>query len=47
MTRDLLHESFADWHADFHELLANSDGDLLPRRSLHCRWNIDGRALAA
>jgi 2-polyprenyl-6-methoxyphenol hydroxylase-like FAD-dependent oxidoreductase len=31
MTRDLLHESFADWHADFHELLANSDGDLLPR----------------
>jgi 2-polyprenyl-6-methoxyphenol hydroxylase-like FAD-dependent oxidoreductase len=31
MTRDLLHESFADWHADFHELLANSDGELLPR----------------
>jgi 2-polyprenyl-6-methoxyphenol hydroxylase-like FAD-dependent oxidoreductase len=31
MTRNLLHEHFADWHADFHELLAKSDGDLLPR----------------
>ena len=31
MTRDMLHEHFADWHEDFHELLAESDGDLLPR----------------
>jgi 2-polyprenyl-6-methoxyphenol hydroxylase-like FAD-dependent oxidoreductase len=31
MTRDLLQEHFADWHADFHELLAKSDGNLLAR----------------
>jgi 2-polyprenyl-6-methoxyphenol hydroxylase-like FAD-dependent oxidoreductase len=31
MTRDLLHEQFADWHDDFHELLDNSDRDLQPR----------------
>jgi 2-polyprenyl-6-methoxyphenol hydroxylase-like FAD-dependent oxidoreductase len=31
ITRDLLHEYFADWHADFHEMLARSDGELLPR----------------
>jgi 2-polyprenyl-6-methoxyphenol hydroxylase-like FAD-dependent oxidoreductase len=31
ITRDLLHEHFADWHADFHELLARSDGELLSR----------------
>lgn len=31
MTRDLLHQHFADWHADFHALLANSDGELSPR----------------
>jgi 2-polyprenyl-6-methoxyphenol hydroxylase-like FAD-dependent oxidoreductase len=31
VTRAMLHEHFADWHQDFHELLAKSDGDLLPR----------------
>ncbi|WP_020176827.1 FAD-dependent oxidoreductase [Methyloferula stellata] len=31
MSRALLQEHFASWHADFHELLAKSDGDLLPR----------------
>ena len=31
ISRDMLHEYFDDWHADFHELLASSDGDLLPR----------------
>ncbi len=28
----VLHEHFAGWHEDFHELLARSDGDLLPRQ---------------
>jgi 2-polyprenyl-6-methoxyphenol hydroxylase-like FAD-dependent oxidoreductase len=31
VTRNMLHEHFAGWHEDFHELLAKSDGDLLPR----------------
>ena len=31
ISRDLLHQHFHGWHADFHEVLANSDGDLLPR----------------
>ena len=31
ISRDMLHEYFADWHQDFHKLLAKSDGDLLPR----------------
>ncbi len=31
MSRALLHAHFAGWHNDFHELLAKSDGDLLPR----------------
>ena len=31
ITRDMLHEYFADWHDDYHELLAQSDGDLQPR----------------
>ena len=31
VSRDLLHQHFHGWHADFHEVLANSDGDLLPR----------------
>jgi 2-polyprenyl-6-methoxyphenol hydroxylase-like FAD-dependent oxidoreductase len=31
ISRDVLHQHFHGWHADFHELLANSDGDLLPR----------------
>jgi 2-polyprenyl-6-methoxyphenol hydroxylase-like FAD-dependent oxidoreductase len=31
ISREMLHQHFADWHHDFHELLANSDGDLLPR----------------
>jgi len=31
ISRDLLHRHFHGWHADFHEVLANSDGDLLPR----------------
>jgi 2-polyprenyl-6-methoxyphenol hydroxylase-like FAD-dependent oxidoreductase len=28
---DMLREHFADWHQDFHELIAKSDGDLVPR----------------
>lgn len=31
ISRDMLHQHFHDWHDDFHEVLANSDGDLLPR----------------
>ena len=31
ISRDLLHRHFHGWHADFHEVLANSDGGLLPR----------------
>ena len=31
ITRDMLHEHFADWHDDFHEVLAKSDGELVPR----------------
>jgi 2-polyprenyl-6-methoxyphenol hydroxylase-like FAD-dependent oxidoreductase len=31
ISRATLHQHFADWHDDFHELLGNSDGDLLPR----------------
>ena len=31
ISRDLLHQHFHGWHADFHKMLANSDGDLLPR----------------
>jgi 2-polyprenyl-6-methoxyphenol hydroxylase-like FAD-dependent oxidoreductase len=31
VSRDMLHQHFRDWHDDFHELLARSDGDLLPR----------------
>ncbi|MGY3606289.1 MULTISPECIES: FAD-dependent oxidoreductase [unclassified Bradyrhizobium] len=31
VSRDMLHRHFHDWHRDFHEVLANSDGDLLPR----------------
>jgi 2-polyprenyl-6-methoxyphenol hydroxylase-like FAD-dependent oxidoreductase len=29
MTRELLHECFADWHADFHELLAGDAAHLM------------------
>ena len=31
ISRDLLHRHFHDWHEDFQEALANSDGELLPR----------------
>jgi 2-polyprenyl-6-methoxyphenol hydroxylase-like FAD-dependent oxidoreductase len=31
ISRDVLHQHFHGWHADFHKVLANSDGDLLPR----------------
>jgi 2-polyprenyl-6-methoxyphenol hydroxylase-like FAD-dependent oxidoreductase len=31
MPRSMLHEQFADWHPDFHELIENGDGDLLLR----------------
>jgi 2-polyprenyl-6-methoxyphenol hydroxylase-like FAD-dependent oxidoreductase len=31
VSRNMLHERFADWHGDFHELIAKSDGDLVPR----------------
>jgi 2-polyprenyl-6-methoxyphenol hydroxylase-like FAD-dependent oxidoreductase len=31
ISRDMLHRHFDGWHDDFHEVLANSDGDLLPR----------------
>jgi 2-polyprenyl-6-methoxyphenol hydroxylase-like FAD-dependent oxidoreductase len=31
ISRDVLHQHFHGWHTDFHEVLANSDGDLLPR----------------
>jgi len=31
VSRAMLHQHFADWHADFREMLAESDGDLLPR----------------
>jgi 2-polyprenyl-6-methoxyphenol hydroxylase-like FAD-dependent oxidoreductase len=31
ITREMLHEHFADWHQDFHEVLAKSDGELVPR----------------
>ena len=31
ISRDMLHQHFQGWHADFHRALANSDGDLLPR----------------
>ena len=31
ISRDVLHQHFRGWHADFHKVLANSDGDLLPR----------------
>jgi 2-polyprenyl-6-methoxyphenol hydroxylase-like FAD-dependent oxidoreductase len=31
ISRDMLHRHFHGWHDDFHEVLANSDGDLLPR----------------
>ena len=31
ISRDMLHRHFHGWHADFHQVLANSDGDLLPR----------------
>ena len=31
ISRDMLHRHFHDWHADFHQALANNDGDLLPR----------------
>jgi len=31
VSRNMLHEHFADWHGDFHELIAKSDGDIVPR----------------
>ena len=31
ISRAMLHEYFDDWHDDFHEMLASSDDDLLPR----------------
>jgi 2-polyprenyl-6-methoxyphenol hydroxylase-like FAD-dependent oxidoreductase len=31
LSRAMLHDHFHDWHADFQELLASSDGDLRPR----------------
>ena len=31
VSRDILHGHFHGWHADFHQMLANSDGDLVPR----------------
>jgi 2-polyprenyl-6-methoxyphenol hydroxylase-like FAD-dependent oxidoreductase len=31
ISREMLHQHFHGWHADFHQALANSDGDLLPR----------------
>jgi 2-polyprenyl-6-methoxyphenol hydroxylase-like FAD-dependent oxidoreductase len=31
LSRAMLHGHFHDWHADFQELLASSDGDLRPR----------------
>jgi len=31
ISREMLHRHFADWHDDFHELLAKSDGELRPR----------------
>jgi 2-polyprenyl-6-methoxyphenol hydroxylase-like FAD-dependent oxidoreductase len=31
ISRDGLRALFADWHSDFHELLAAGDGDLMPR----------------
>lgn len=31
VSRDMLHQHFHGWHDDFHQLLAHSDGDILPR----------------
>ena len=31
ISREMLRERFVDWHADFHEMLSRSDGDLLAR----------------
>ena len=31
VSRAMLHDYFHDWHADFHALLASSDGELRPR----------------
>jgi len=31
VSRAMLHEHFSAWHANFHEMLAKSDGDLVPR----------------
>jgi 2-polyprenyl-6-methoxyphenol hydroxylase-like FAD-dependent oxidoreductase len=31
ISRAMLHEHFNGWHNSFHEVLANSDGDILPR----------------
>jgi 2-polyprenyl-6-methoxyphenol hydroxylase-like FAD-dependent oxidoreductase len=31
ISRAMLRQHFADWHEDFHELIANGDGDLVPR----------------
>jgi 2-polyprenyl-6-methoxyphenol hydroxylase-like FAD-dependent oxidoreductase len=31
VSRDMLHEHFADWHQDFHEVIAKSDGDIVSR----------------
>jgi 2-polyprenyl-6-methoxyphenol hydroxylase-like FAD-dependent oxidoreductase len=47
ITRDMLHEHFAGWHEDFHQLLPRATAICCPGRSSHCRWGTAGRGRPA